>query len=131
LNPKGCELLLPHSINILRLHTIGGPDIRRASDRIASDFLKLLEQQFQQSDKRRPIELRYPAQFAERMNIHVNHLNRALKETLRESTTQVISHWVLSEAKKRLDEHQVFAIGRRHPLIYITFPAIMGLPVNI
>jgi AraC-like DNA-binding protein len=86
------------------LHTIGGPDIRRASDRIASDFLKLLEQQFQQSDKRRPIELRYPAQFAERMNIHVNHLNRALTETLRESTTQFISHWFLSEAKTRLDE---------------------------
>ena len=88
-----------------------------ASERIAHDFLNLLEQQFQASDKRVQIELRYPAQFAERMNIHVNHLNRALKETLNETTTQIISKRVLYEAKKRLDESNwriaeiAFALG--------------------
>lgn len=50
------------------------------------------------------MELRYPSQFAEQLNVHVNHLNRALKETINKTTTQIIAIRVLYEAKKLLDQ---------------------------
>ena len=72
--------------------------IRRASARISSAFLELLEQQFP-VDSQRPIRLRYASQFADHLSIHVNHLNRAIKQNLNKTTTQVISERVLQEAK--------------------------------
>jgi AraC family transcriptional regulator, transcriptional activator of pobA len=70
----------------------------KASQRISAAFLGLLEQQFPIKDQHR-VRLRSAAQFADRLNIHVNHLNRAIKETLNKTTTQVISERILQEAK--------------------------------
>jgi len=70
----------------------------KASQRISATFLGLLEQQFPIKDKQ-PIRLRSAAQFADLLNIHVNHLNRAIKETLNKTTTQVISERLLQEAR--------------------------------
>ena len=75
--------------------------IRRASTRISSAFLELLEQQFP-VDSQRPIRLRYASQFADHLSIHVNHLNRAIKQNLNKTTTQVISERILQEAKMLL-----------------------------
>ncbi|MEK6781432.1 MAG: helix-turn-helix domain-containing protein [Bacteroidota bacterium] len=72
--------------------------IVKASQRISAAFLELLEQQFPIKDQR-PIRMRYASQFADKLNIHVNHLNRAIKETLNKTTTQVISERILQEAK--------------------------------
>lgn len=69
-----------------------------ASRRITVEFLKLLDQQFPIQNQR-AIGLRYASQFACKLNIHVNHLNRALKATLNKTTTQVISERILREAE--------------------------------
>ena len=80
--------------------------IRRASTRISSAFLELLEQQFP-VDSQHPIRLRYASQFADHLSIHVNHLNRAVKQNLNKTTTQVISERILQEAKILLREHDL------------------------
>lgn len=65
-------------------------------------FLELLEGQFPITDGNRPIDLRFPSDFANRLNIHVNHLNRANKKKLRKTTTQLINEHCLKEAKRLL-----------------------------
>lgn len=77
-----------------------------ASQRITTSFLELLEQQFPVHEHR-SVSLRSASQFANQMNIHVNHLNRALKKTLNKTTTQVITERILSEAKSLLQNNQL------------------------
>jgi len=71
---------------------------KRASQQITRDFLALLEYQFP-IESQHPVQVRSPSQFADRLNVHVNHLNRAIRETLNKTTTQVISDRILQEAK--------------------------------
>jgi AraC-like DNA-binding protein len=70
-----------------------------ASLRIASMFLELLERQFPIDETHASIQLRTPAAFADQLNIHVNHLNRALKDMTQKSTSTLISERILQEAK--------------------------------
>lgn len=70
----------------------------KASQRIARDFLDLLENQFPIKDQQ-VIFFRSASQFANQLNIHVNHLNRSLKTALDKSTTQVISERIFKEAE--------------------------------
>ncbi|WP_317194628.1 helix-turn-helix domain-containing protein [Algoriphagus lutimaris] len=66
-----------------------------ASLRIASLFLELLERQFPIDDSHSTLRLRTPSQFADHLNIHVNHLNRSLKEMTQKSTSQLIADRIL------------------------------------
>jgi len=59
----------------------------------------LLERQFPIDDQHPAIKLRSASEFADQLNIHVNHLNRAVKETLQKTTTVVIAERVIQEAK--------------------------------
>lgn len=70
-----------------------------ASGRITGFFTELLERQFPIENENQQIVLRSASEFAEQLNIHVNHLNRALKETLQKTTTELISERILQEAK--------------------------------
>lgn len=70
-----------------------------ASQRISALFIELLERQFPIDDQHPTIQLRSASGFADQLNIHVNHLNRAIKETLQKTTTQVIAERVVQEAK--------------------------------
>ncbi len=70
-----------------------------ASKRISTIFLELLERQFPIDEAHRRINLRSAAQFANQLNVHINHLNRAVKETTQKTTTQIIADRVLQEAK--------------------------------
>ena len=70
-----------------------------ASQRISALFVELLERQFPIDDQHPAIKLRSASEFADQLNIHVNHLNRALKETLQKTTTVVIAERVVQEAK--------------------------------
>ncbi|QES88352.1 helix-turn-helix domain-containing protein [Rhizosphaericola mali] len=76
-----------------------------ASQKIASQFLELLERQF--SDEiEGPILLRSANDFAENISVHVNHLNKALKEVLHKSTSEIIQERILVEAKILLKQTQ-------------------------
>ncbi|MCS5489885.1 helix-turn-helix domain-containing protein [Algoriphagus limi] len=70
-----------------------------ASLRIASIFMELLERQFPIDENHRQIQLRSASDFANQLNIHVNHLNRAVKEMTGKTTTQLISERLLQESK--------------------------------
>jgi len=70
-----------------------------ASKRISVLFLELLERQFPIDDTHQKINLRSASEFASQLNIHVNHLNRAIKEKTLKTTTEIIAGRILQEAK--------------------------------
>ncbi|MDN5216948.1 helix-turn-helix transcriptional regulator [Fulvivirgaceae bacterium BMA12] len=70
-----------------------------ASKRISSLFLELLERQFPIENARQQMKLRTASAYANQLSIHVNHLNRALKEIAGKSTTTIIADRILQEAK--------------------------------
>jgi len=72
---------------------------QNAAQRIATLFLELLERQFPIDDVRQTLSLRSASDYAQRLNVHVNHLNRAIKESTDKTTSQIISERVLQEAK--------------------------------
>ncbi|GEN76898.1 helix-turn-helix domain-containing protein [Chryseobacterium hagamense] len=70
-----------------------------ASQRITHLFLELLERQFPVEDVRQRISFRSPSEFAGQLSVHVNHLNRAVKEVTGKTTSGIIAERVLQEAK--------------------------------
>ena len=72
---------------------------KNAARRISVLFLELLERQFPIEDTRQRLSLRSAADYAERLSIHVNHLNKALKETSNKTTSHIIAERVAQEAK--------------------------------
>jgi AraC family transcriptional regulator, transcriptional activator of pobA len=74
---------------------------QNASTRISSLFMELMERQFP-VDLQRPLTLRTPKQYAEVLSVHVNHLNRAVKEVTGKTTTEHLNERIISEAKALL-----------------------------
>jgi AraC-like DNA-binding protein len=70
-----------------------------ASQRIAALFLELLERQFPIDDTHQKVNLRSATDFANQLNVHVNHLNRAVKEITAKTTTHIIGERILQESK--------------------------------
>jgi AraC family transcriptional activator of pobA len=70
-----------------------------ASQRISALFLELLERQFPIDDNHQKINLRSASDFAKQLNIHINHLNRSVKETTQKTTSQIIAGRILQESK--------------------------------
>lgn len=70
-----------------------------ASARIASLFIELLERQFPIESPEQKLKLTTARDFAERLAVHVNHLNKVLKENTGKTTTELISARVIQEAK--------------------------------
>ncbi len=70
-----------------------------ANQRISAMFFELLERQFPIDENHQQVKLRSAADFADQLNIHVNHLNRAVKETTQKTTSQVIAERILRESK--------------------------------
>jgi len=77
-----------------------------ASQRITTLFLELLERQFPIEENHPWVNLRSASDYAHQLNIHVNHLNRAVKEATGKTTTQIIAERVLQEAKILLKHSQ-------------------------
>ncbi|MES2812879.1 MAG: helix-turn-helix transcriptional regulator [Bacteroidota bacterium] len=74
-------------------------DNMNASSRIASLFLELLERQFPIESTTQALLLRNPKDYAETLNVHVNHLNKTLKERTGKTTTEIITSRILQESK--------------------------------
>lgn len=70
-----------------------------ASERISGLFMELLERQFPMESPMQRIRLRSASDFAQQLGMHVNHLNRALKETTQKTTSVLINHRIAQEAK--------------------------------
>ena len=79
-----------------------------ASARVSSLFIELLERQFPIESPRQQLQLRTARDYADRLAIHVNHLNKVLKENTGQTTTTVIGRRIVQEAKillKQTDWH--------------------------
>ena len=72
---------------------------QNASARIISLFIELLERQFPIELPTQKLKLRTAKEYAERLAIHVNHLNKVLKENTGKTTTDIISGRIAQEAK--------------------------------
>lgn len=70
-----------------------------ASQRISTLFLELLERQFPIDETHQILKQRSASDYATQLNVHVNHLNRAIKATTQKTTTQIIAERILQEAK--------------------------------
>lgn len=81
-----------------------------ASQRISTLFIELLERQFPIDDSHPSLTLRSASDFASQLNVHVNHLNRAVKETTMKTTTQIISARILQESKILL-RHSAWSVS--------------------
>ncbi|TSJ45731.1 helix-turn-helix domain-containing protein [Fluviicola chungangensis] len=70
-----------------------------ASERVSSLFVELLERQFPIESNQQRIGLRTAKDYADRLAVHVNHLNKVLKENTGRTTTEVIGNRITQEAK--------------------------------
>ncbi|HWB91576.1 MAG TPA: helix-turn-helix transcriptional regulator [Puia sp.] len=81
-----------------------------ASVRISSLFMELLERQFPVESPAQQITLRSPKHFATQLSVHVNHLNRALREVSGKTTSRLIAERLTQEAKSLL-RHTNWNVG--------------------
>jgi AraC family transcriptional activator of pobA len=75
---------------------------RNASSRIATMFLELLERLFPVESPQQSLTLKTAQDFATQLAVHVNHLNRAVKEVTGKPTTAHIAERIIHEAKALL-----------------------------
>jgi len=73
--------------------------LHTASARVSSLFIELLERQFPIESLHQKLSLRTAKDYAERLSVHVNHLNKVLKENMGKTTTDIISSRIIQEAK--------------------------------
>lgn len=67
--------------------------------RTTSLFIELLERQFPLENPHQKVELRTAKDYADKLSIHVNHLNKVLKETTGLTTSALIAGRILQEAQ--------------------------------
>lgn len=70
--------------------------------RTTSLFIELLERQFPLENPQHKIALRTAKQFADQLALHVNHLNKVLRDSTGLTTTELISGRLVQEARALL-----------------------------
>lgn len=92
-----------------------------ASSRICSLFIELLERQFPVDSTEQSLKLKTPHDFADKLSVHVNHLNRAVKEIMGKSTSEIIAARIAKEAQALLKHTDnsvaqiAYSLGFEHP----------------
>jgi len=76
----------------------------KANSDLVRVFKQHLEQQFPVDGDQAPVQLRKPSDFARVLQVHVNHLNRALTAVTGKTTTEVLNERFVLEAKRLLWE---------------------------
>jgi len=72
---------------------------QNAAARIISLFIELLERQFPIESPTQKLNLKSAKEYADRLAVHVNHLNKVLRENTGKTTTEIISGRIAQEAK--------------------------------
>ncbi len=81
-----------------------------AAKRIAELFLALLDRQFPVDIPDKKLVLSTANDYADRLNVHVNHLNRVVKGATGKTTTQLINERIAQESSQLL-QHSSLSIG--------------------
>jgi AraC family transcriptional activator of pobA len=90
--------LIIHEAVKMQASEIGDNHIN-GSTRIASCFTELMERQFPIDSPEHKLQLRTAKDYAQRLSVHINHLNRALKEVTGKTTTEHITERLILESK--------------------------------
>lgn len=108
------EVLKIHpALNVIKHHN--------AASRITYLFMELLEKQFPVESIDKPLKLRTPQDYAQSLSLHINHLNRAVREVTGRPITSHISERIVSEAKALLQHTDwsvadvAYALGFEYP----------------
>nr|WP_314498182.1 helix-turn-helix domain-containing protein [uncultured Chryseobacterium sp.] len=100
---------------------------KNASSRLTSVFLESLERQFPVETTANPLQLRTAQHYAKHLNVHINYLNRAVKEVTGKSTTSHITERIMTEAKALLQHTDwsiseiAYALGFEYPTYFNNF----------
>lgn len=100
---------------------------KNALSRLTSVFLELLERQFPIETTANPLQLRTAQHYAQHLNVHINYLNRAVKEVTGKSTTSHITERIITEAKALLQHTDwsiseiAYALGFEYPTYFNNF----------
>jgi AraC family transcriptional regulator, transcriptional activator of pobA len=70
-----------------------------AANRISTLFIELLERQFPIENQQQYIQIKTPVEFASALGIHINHLNKVLKESTGKKTSEILNGRIVEEAK--------------------------------
>lgn len=73
-----------------------------ASQRITELFIELLDRQFPIAYPHSVLSLRTPADYANCLSIHVNHLNKVIKDTTGKTTSEMIAERITKECTQYL-----------------------------
>ncbi|MBF9223536.1 helix-turn-helix domain-containing protein [Hymenobacter ruricola] len=98
-----------------------------AATRIAVLFQGLLERQFPIDSPAHGLQLRTPGDFARQLSVHVNHLNRAVRELTGKPTSAHIAERLITEAKALLMHTSwstagiAYALGFEYPTYFNNF----------
>ncbi|GAB3800656.1 response regulator transcription factor [Spirosoma humi] len=130
----------PHKYDVLRsyLHLLIHEAMRNspaapfnaytnASSRIADLFLELLERQFPIDSPALTLKLKQPADYATALSVHINHLNRSVKEVTGKTTTAHITARIVREAKALLQHTDwpvadiAYSLGFEYPSYFTLF----------
>lgn len=102
-------------------------NVKNAAHRITNVFLELLERQFPIENSDHPLQLKTAQDYASNLSLHVNYLNRAVKEITGKSTTTHITERIASEAKAMLLHTDwnvadiAYALGFEYPTYFNNF----------
>lgn len=100
---------------------------KSASSRITAVFQELLERQFPIENPNQALALRTAHDFAGQLGVHINHLNRAVKEVTGKSTSVLIAERVVGEAKALLHHTSwstaeiAYGLGFEYPTYFNSF----------
>lgn len=83
---------------------------KNAAQRIAELFLTLLDRQFPIDIPRKTLALRTAIDYADRLSVHVNHLNRVVKSVTGRTTSDLINSRIVQEGVQIL-QHTTFSIA--------------------
>lgn len=107
---------------------------KTASSRLTSLFLELMERQYPIESVDSPLGLTSPQDYAARLSVHVNHLNRSVKEITGKSTGTLINERIIIEAKALLLHTEwsvgdiAYSLGFEYPTHFNnTFKKITGI----
>lgn len=83
-----------------KLQPVSGLHVEtNATRRVSSLFMELLERQFPLEPPHQKLRLRSAKNYADQLSIHVNYLNKVLKEMTGKTTTALILERIVQEAK--------------------------------
>ena len=100
---------------------------KNGAERLTNVFMELLERQFPVESPDRPLQLRTAKDYAKDLSVHVNYLNRAVKEVTGKTTTTHISERITNEAKAILQNTDwnvseiAYALGFEYPTYFNNF----------